>query len=94
MVPVRVDEAVRSHRYLSLIERQRIATLKAQGLSMREIARRLDRSPSTISRELRRNRARQDRGTYDAVLAHAARSGVHQSGVRRAGPADGRGVNA
>lgn len=38
---------------------------------MREIARRLERSPSTISRELRRNVAPHDRGIYDSDLAHA-----------------------
>jgi IS30 family transposase len=46
-----------SGRYLSFEEREEIAMLKAQGASVREIARRLERSPSTISRELRRNAA-------------------------------------
>ena len=36
---------------------------------MREIGRRLERSPSTVSRELRRNTAAHD-VAYDAVLAH------------------------
>jgi IS30 family transposase len=69
--PVRLAEAARSNRYLSRLERQRIATLRAQRLGVREIARRLDRSPSTISRELRRNLSQHDRGRYDADLAHA-----------------------
>jgi IS30 family transposase len=46
-----------SGRYLSFQEREEIALLKAQGAGIREIARRLGRSPSTISRELRRNAA-------------------------------------
>src|ERR1041385_9317 len=46
-----------SGRYLSFAEREEIAMLKAQGAGVREIARRLGRSPSTISRELRRNAA-------------------------------------
>ncbi len=46
-----------SGRYLSFVEREEIALLKAQGCGVREIARRLARSPSTISRELRRNAA-------------------------------------
>jgi IS30 family transposase len=46
-----------SGRYLSFQEREEIALLKAQGTGVREIARRLGRSPSTISRELRRNAA-------------------------------------
>jgi IS30 family transposase len=44
-------------RYLSFPEREEIAMLKGQGLGVREIARRLGRDPSTISRELRRNAA-------------------------------------
>ena len=44
-----------SGRYLSFAEREDIVILRAQGLGVREIARRLDRDPSTISRELRRN---------------------------------------
>jgi len=68
--PVRVAEAARSNRYLSLLERQRIATLRGQGLGMREIARRIDRSPATVSRELRRNTCAHDKG-YDGDLAHS-----------------------
>ena len=44
-----------SGRYLSFSEREDIALLKAQGHGVREIARRVNRNPSTISRELRRN---------------------------------------
>jgi transposase, IS30 family len=54
-----------------LLERQRIATLRRQGLSIREMARRLGRSPSTVSRELRRNRAPHDVGGYDGDVAHS-----------------------
>ena len=46
-----------SGRYLSFDEREEIALLKAQDAGVREIARRLGRHPSTISRELRRNAA-------------------------------------
>lgn len=69
--PVRLADTVRSNRYLSRLERQRIATLRGQGLGVREIARRIDRSPSTISRELRRNLSPHDHDRYDADLAHA-----------------------
>lgn len=44
-----------SGRYLSFAEREEIAILRAQDVGVREIARRLGRAPSTISRELRRN---------------------------------------
>ncbi len=46
-----------SGRYLSLREREEIAILNVCNLGVREIARRVHRSPSTISRELRRNAA-------------------------------------
>ncbi len=45
----------RSGRYLSFSEREELALLKAERHGIREIARRLGRAPSTISRELRRN---------------------------------------
>ncbi len=52
-----VSPAALSGRYLSFAEREGIAILNAQGCGVREIARRFGRSPSTISRELRRNAA-------------------------------------
>ena len=45
----------RGYKQLSLDQRCEIARLQASGLSTRQIATALDRSPSTISRELRRN---------------------------------------
>jgi len=39
-----------SGRFLSFVEREDIAVLRAQDLGVREIARRLNRNPSTISR--------------------------------------------
>jgi IS30 family transposase len=65
-----------SGRYLSFAEREEIAILKAQGAGVRQIARRLGRDPSTISRELRRNAAtRGGRLDYRASTAqwHADR---------------------
>lgn len=46
-----------SGRYLSFAEREEIALLRAQGVGVRAVARQLGRSPSTISRELKRNAA-------------------------------------
>ena len=46
-----------SGRYLSFAEREEIALLRVGGHGVREIARRLGRASSTISRELRRNAA-------------------------------------
>jgi IS30 family transposase len=65
-----------SGRYLSFSEREEIAILKAQCCGVREIARQLGRSPSTISRELRRNAAtRTANSGYRATTAqwHADR---------------------
>jgi transposase, IS30 family len=56
-------------RYLSFSEREEIAVGRAAGESVRCIARRLGRSPATVSRELRRNADR--RGEYRATTAHA-----------------------
>jgi IS30 family transposase len=52
-----VSTAPLSDRYLSFGEREEIAILYVQDCGVREIARQLGRSPSTISRELRRNAA-------------------------------------
>ena len=65
-----------SGRYLSFIEREEVAVLNASGSGVNEIARRLGRSPSTISRELRRNAATRSGGfEYRATTAqwHADR---------------------
>jgi IS30 family transposase len=56
-------------RYLSFGEREEVALGRAGGESVRSIAARLGRSPSTVSRELRRN-VDGDRG-YRATTAHA-----------------------
>jgi IS30 family transposase len=56
-------------RCLSFAEREEIALGRAAGESMRSVAVRLGRSPSTISRELERNIDRQ--GRYRATAAHA-----------------------
>ena len=55
MAPLSLAEP--SGRYLSFAEREELALLNAQGLGVRAIARRLNRDPGTISRELRRNAA-------------------------------------
>jgi IS30 family transposase len=44
-------------RRLSFSEREEIALARAEGAGVREIARRIGRAPSTVSRELRRNAA-------------------------------------
>ena len=64
-------------RYLSFAEREEIALCRAQGQGVREVARRLGRAASTISRELRRNAATRGGGLdYRATAAqwHAERA--------------------
>ena len=57
-----------------------------QALSVREIARRLGRSASTVSRELRRNMRPHDGGVYDGDLAHArARERARRTAAGTAG---------
>ncbi|WP_309698497.1 MULTISPECIES: IS30 family transposase [unclassified Sphingomonas] len=66
-----------SGRYLSLAEREEIALLLVQGHGVCEIARRLGRAASTISREIRRNAAtRSGNFDYRATTAqwHAERA--------------------
>ena len=69
--------AVGQDGYLSFEEREEIALLRAQGRGIRHIACRLERAPSTISREVRRNAATRSGGLdYRATTAqwHADRS--------------------
>src|SRR3954453_5242195 len=71
-----VSLAAPSARYLCFAEREEIALLRAEGCGVGEIARWMGRSPSTISRELRRNAAtRGGRLDYRASVAqwHAER---------------------
>jgi IS30 family transposase len=66
-----------SERYLVFAEREEIALCRAQGQGIREIARRLGRAASTISREVRRNAAPRSGGLeYRASTAqwHAERA--------------------
>lgn len=68
MPPINLEEP--TGRYLSFGEREEIALLRAQGAGVREIAREIERDPSTISRELRRNAAtRSGERVYRAGVA-------------------------
>src|SRR3989344_4912610 len=60
-----------TYEQLKQEERDLIAVLKGQGLSLRAMAERLGRSPSTLSRELRRNAPPVHSGYY---LAHKAQA--------------------
>jgi IS30 family transposase len=60
-----------TYKQLNIEEREKVAILKGQGKGIREIARELDRDPSTISRELERNAPPIRSGFY---LAHKAQA--------------------
>lgn len=59
----------RADAHLSLLEREEVSRGIAAGLSAREIASSVGRSPSTVSREIRRNGGR---STYRAAAAELA----------------------
>ncbi len=95
MSPISLGEP--TGRYLSFEEREEIAVLGEQDHGVREIARRIGRDPSTVSRELGRNAAtRAGKQVYRAGVAqwkaqqadvsfHLCKSGVvHQRTAVRA----------
>jgi len=65
----------RKYEQLSLDDRCEIARLQANGCSLRQIAAALDRSPSTIAREVKRNRGR--------VIGYKATYAQEQTRARR-----------
>ena len=67
-----VDLAEPAGRYLTFEQREEIAIGKAQNLGVREIARRIGRDASTVSRELHRDGVIDSRGRYRAVRAQRA----------------------
>src|SRR3954447_23364981 len=81
-----------SGRYLSFAEREEVALWRAQGRGVREVARRLGRAASTVSRELRRNAATRGGGgglEYRATTAqwHAERAARRPKPARLAADA-------
>jgi IS30 family transposase len=73
---IRPRQRKRSSLALTLAEREIISRGLATQLSMREIASRLGRSPSTVSREIQRN------GGYAAYRASAAEDAAWQRALR------------
>lgn len=72
------------NRYHQLTQEERysISGLRRAGFSQAKIAEELGRSPSTISREVRRNRTRRD-GHYRAQKAHAYATARRRAARRR-----------
>lgn len=61
------------YRQFSIEERCELARLQAEGRSLRQIAAAVDRSPSSVSRELRRNGGKDYRPAYAEEQARARR---------------------
>jgi IS30 family transposase len=74
----------KTYSHLTIDERDQISVLKAEGLSLRGIARKLGRHHSTISRELDHNTPPVHKGYY---LSHKA----HERSVKRKSQAHQRG---
>jgi IS30 family transposase len=73
----------RQYDQLSLDDRCEIARLQASGASIRQIAAAVDRSPSTISRELKRNTGQGPRAEpYKPTYAQAQMAARRWSGCR------------
>jgi len=66
------------YHHLSEAERHSLSVLKLQGLSQRQIARALQRDPSSISRELKRNRS-----THDGFYRYSAAAELYRGRLRR-----------
>jgi IS30 family transposase len=60
---------MKKHHKITAPERDQIAWWLAGGITIREMARRLGRSPSSIAAELKRN---QVDGVYGSIKAHQA----------------------
>ena len=67
---IKNDKSDKKKGHLSLKERDKITILYSEGLSIRSIASILDRSASTISRELNRPEAVYYRGKYIGSQTH------------------------
>src|SRR5690242_6192099 len=74
-----------SYDHLSLEDRCKIARLQAEGRSIRQIAAALDRSPSTIMRELKRNSAKT---VYNPAYAQEQRKARRWTGSKLERKAD------
>jgi len=68
-----------SYKHLTLHERERIGIWKSRGFSLREIAEKLGRHPSTLSREVNRNRS----PSYWPSKAHARAQHREKNGHKR-----------
>ena len=72
-----------SYQHLTLEERYCLAEFREKGLSIRAIARILKRSPSTISRELKRNRGKEAIIPMGHIARQCTEGGCHADCSKR-----------
>lgn len=63
------------YHQLTEVERYTLSALRRQGFSLSEVARMMERSPSTISREIKRNSCHQTNGAYRPSKAQERTNG-------------------
>lgn len=71
------------YTHLTKDERDQLAVLRSRGLKLRDIGTRLGRNPSTLSRELARNRPRRGRQDYLPHKAQARSEQRHRENHKR-----------
>jgi IS30 family transposase len=77
-----MQNTARQYQQLQPEERVTLASLAQQSYGVREMAQVLNRSPSTISRELRRNRGAQGYASVDAREQSAERRRANRPAIK------------
>lgn len=73
------------HRHLNLQDRSILAAYLRDGLSLRAIAKKLDRSVGTMSEEIKKNSSDGTRKNYDSHIA-SFKAGLRKWSANRANP--------
>lgn len=71
------------YTHLSLEEREKLFCLKEQGISLREIGRVLDRSDTTLVRELKRNKTGLGKRSNEYLIFRYIPCKAHQKAIKR-----------
>lgn len=74
---------MKSYEHLSLEEREKLVAFKEAGLSLREIAKILDRSHSSLVRELRRNKTGIGKRSNEYLIFRYIPCRAHQKAIKR-----------
>lgn len=72
-----------SYKHLSLEEREKLVAFKASGLTLREIAKNLGRSHSSLSRELKRNKTGLGKRSNEYLIFKYLPCKAHQKALKR-----------